>query len=74
MRQVCFIWTADDGTLRVTHPVWGAKKPHESDDQFLERVARKLPNPLAMHPDTLPKDRSQRANWRLKDGKVVVEK
>jgi hypothetical protein len=70
-RNVVFVWNDDQGKLRVTWPVWKAQKPHESDDQFLERVARKLPQPLAMHPDKLPKSRANRSSWVVRDGKVV---
>jgi hypothetical protein len=74
MREVCFIWEDDQGQVRVTHPVWKAQKPRESDDQFLERVVSKLKGKQvhAIHPKSLPKDRKDRRFWQIHDGKVVV--
>ena len=77
MREVCFVWEDDNGRVRVTHPVWKAQKRGESDDQFLDRVASKLPKGKQFHavnPKSLPKNRSDRQFWQLHDGKVVVVK
>jgi hypothetical protein len=73
MREVCFAWVNADGGVSITHPNWRAKKPSETDDQFLERIARNMINPVALHPNDLPRDRANRNAWRLRDGKVVVE-
>lgn len=71
MRNMVFVWADEDGNVRVTYPVWKAKKPGESDDAFLERVAKKLPKPLAIRIDQLPPTRSKRKLWQLRDGKIV---
>ena len=72
MREVVFVWEDETGKVRIAHPVWKDQRPGEADDQFLERVARKLPNPVATHPATLPKNRRTRDKWVLKEGKVLV--
>jgi hypothetical protein len=71
MKQVVFAWKDRDGLLRISHPNWKAKKPRETDNQFLERIASKLSNPVAINPSDLPKSRKHRRFWQLRDGKVV---
>ena len=72
MRNIVFVWEDNTGAVRITYPVWSNKKPHETDDSFLERVTKKLPNPIAMRPEALPKDRNTRHLWRLWEGKIIV--
>ena len=72
MREVVFVWEDEDGKVRIAYPAWKDKRPGENDDQFLDRVARKFPRSIAVHPATLPKARRTRDKWVLKEGKVLV--
>jgi hypothetical protein len=73
MRDIVFAWTDEKGMARISYPVWNNKKPHETDEQFLKRVASKFPKPIALRTSSLPSDRTNRNLWVIRDGKVVVE-
>jgi hypothetical protein len=73
MKETVFVWEDEGGLVRVSYPNWKSKKPHETDGQFLERISRKFRNPIAMNVNDIPKDRSQRNYWRVKNGVLVIQ-
>lgn len=73
--MLCVVSRRPDGGVSVTHVSPRERRWGENDRQTCERVAAGLGRGLHDHEimriDEIPKDRSNRARWRLRAGKIV---
>jgi hypothetical protein len=71
------VYTGPDGNVFICTPASGFQNPGESDDDFVQRVARKDVPPGVpyeiVEDSALPTSRIFRNQWRFKNGKVAVD-
>lgn len=77
------VWQEPSGHVRITHPDLSKKKPSETEEDFLNRIAETLKQKAPefqsftftfLDENNLPNDRSRRNAWRLNpQGKVIPD-
>jgi hypothetical protein len=79
MMSRCRVYTMPDGSVRIVHPAPESRLPDEPEADWYARVMARTEaaNPSLqgrpfLDSDTadLPADRTQRATWRVRSGRV----